>query len=430
MARIVVALAQTNKPSAQNLDFGQDSLLRKLSKNVITHLRQNGIITLSLPFDLSEDKQVDWVKNTGYKADNGDILLVLSDANGSNKSDDVSIWYKQDDKGDGKRLVETISEAVKTDAGLTTAPSEEISNYSGAGAALAKQSELLAVTVELGDEKNSKLSTADSQDSYTAAIVKGIAQFLGINYRPLKKPAASTVSNGTNMPSPPPAPQMTSANDLGFGDDIDEPFAPAPAPMPALGGSPFTPPTGMGNSFGGGFPPPTNPSGFGNPGGGFGNNNNSPFNKPPMSRDERKDMINKWYKKGFGREPEQSDLNYFLNIGISEEQMLKRIVESQDHVDMVENAKKYDEIKKKFDEVEAKANSLERNLADQKEIMNKLNALLLQKNYALSMLQKKVQVLTTRMEDLQNNRKNQSIKLNYHGSAIDRIFDYFSRKLS
>lgn len=430
MARIVVALAQTNKPSAQNLDFEQDGLLRKLSKSIITHLRQNGIITLSLPFDLSEDKQLDWVKNTGYKADNGDILLVLSEASGGNNTDDISIWYKPDDKGDGKRLADTISKAVKTDAGLTTAPSEEISGYTGVGANLVKQSELLAVTVVLDDKKNSKLTTTDSQDSYTASIVKGIAQFLGINYRPLKKSTASPEPNITNAAKITPAPNMAPAKGLGFDDDSDKPFAPAPPPMPVLGGSPFTPATGMNNNFDGGFPPPTNPNRFVNSNGGFGNNNSSPFNKPPMSREERKDMINKWYKKGFGHEPEQSDLNYFLNIGISEEQMLRRIIESQDHVDMVEKAKKYDEIKKNFDKLEAKANSLERNLADQKEIMNKLNALLLQKNYALSMLQKKVQTLTNRIEDLQNNHKNQSVKLNYHGSAIDRIFDYFSRKLS
>lgn len=428
MARIIVA-AQPQDPAKAAIPW-EDNPLRQITKLVINHLRQNGIITLSLPNDLPNERRAGWVKNTGYKADNGDLLIELLETDTNDGQHQLTRKSDQLSQDLANKLVELID--------LKSQPREAETN------SLLGQVNLSGISLALAGTNGAEYKTSSAKEGLAGKIVQAVVQALGISFKPYKKsgprlqplaggnPAQSSnallpssLSNQPKAPGQisPVSPRAPSANLSPLDDFADTATLDFPTNQfgatqaPASFGA--TPAAGLGSNFAGGFT-----------GNSFAANPNNPFNKQPLSRDERKEMIIKWYKKGFGKEPEQTDLNYFLNIGISEEQMLKRILESQDHVDMMANAKKYAELKEKFDQVDAKASSLERNLADQKEILEKLNALLLQKNYALSQLQKRVQALTNRLEELQNNRKSQSMKINYHGSALDRIFDYFSRRLS
>lgn len=219
-------------------------------------------------------------------------------------------------------------------------------------------------------------------------------------------------------PAPTPDPFTAADDDFGFHepDDFDAGARrPANNPSNSFAG---------GNSFGGN-------NSFNNNGGGFAANTGLGFGGgKQMSRDERKEMINKHYKRAFGKEPSQGDLNYFLNIGVTEEQLLKRIVESQDHADIVVNAQKYADLKGNYDLQETRTKTLERDLLDQRQIMEKLNSLLLQKNYALSEMQKRQQILIDKLEDMQAAGSGKKVQIDYKRSRLERLLSYFSKKLS
>lgn len=186
---------------------------------------------------------------------------------------------------------------------------------------------------------------------------------------------------------------------------------------------------GGGNDFSGGFGG-SNTGGFGSNAGGFGGSSSAGLgSQKQMSRDERKEMIIKYFKKAFGQEPKDSDINYFLNIGISEEQLLKRIMDSEDHKKQVENANKYQELKEKYDKLETKAFNLENKLKDQNRIMTSLRDLLDQKNLFLSQLQKQNQNLIHKIEERQSGKRPEKAKVDYKPTTLEKILKYFSSRL-
>ncbi|HEC65140.1 MAG TPA: DUF4214 domain-containing protein [bacterium] len=132
---------------------------------------------------------------------------------------------------------------------------------------------------------------------------------------------------------------------------------------------------GLGSSFG-----QTGDTGLG--AGGAGTSN---FMK---SRDERKKTIQDTYQKVLGREANQSDLNYFLNIGITEEQLIKRMVDSDEFVELVKASSELNKLKTKSEEQGGKLQELETQVKDKEGIVKNLNSLLMQKNQAIGDLQK------------------------------------------
>jgi hypothetical protein len=99
-----------------------------------------------------------------------------------------------------------------------------------------------------------------------------------------------------------------------------------------------------------------------------------------MDRDQRKKMIEDTYQKILGSEPKQSDLNYYLNIGVSEDDLIKRIVKAKEHEEMVKDAKDAKELRDKSTQMEADVARLQSEVNDLKRMDQNLKALLEHKN--------------------------------------------------
>jgi ACT domain-containing protein len=106
-----------------------------------------------------------------------------------------------------------------------------------------------------------------------------------------------------------------------------------------------------------------------------------------MSREDRKKMVQEKYQQVLGRKVSDQDTNYFVNLGLSEDQMIRRIVESQEHADLVSAAQEYQKIKPEYDKLKTDVQRLGVQLKDKESLLSKQNDLIAQKNKSIHNLE-------------------------------------------
>jgi uncharacterized coiled-coil protein SlyX len=411
--------------------------------------------------------RVKWVNQTGYQGDLNDVLIEIHiNDEGKDKESGILAWYDAVQHDQALQLAKDVTTSIEDSLDIKIEDIKQETEHPLGSIAILKATKPIGVLLECFymDKKDDVRFLEDDEkvDELGKSIARGIANYLGVNFNNNINLYKSNKSKGkpVNKKQQPSQKetrkeaqkeaQKDSQRDSEKSnqksnqkDNQKNNVQGQPKSMSNLFGSSSKPnlrnsPLMDSNSSFVNSKNQANQSGQNNQSNQYRQNssNTSPTNsssafgnKKNMTREERKEMINKYYKKALGEEPEQSDLNYFLNIGISEEQFLKRVLDSQDHKDLVENAKKYDELKKKHDELETKFESTDRGLKDQRNVMERLNSLLLQKNRALSQLQKRVQTLTWRLEEYEAEVGKKPARVKYDRSMSEKIWDFFSRKL-
>ncbi|MDQ7020346.1 MAG: hypothetical protein Q9M91_00690 [Candidatus Dojkabacteria bacterium] len=106
-----------------------------------------------------------------------------------------------------------------------------------------------------------------------------------------------------------------------------------------------------------------------------------------MDRDQRKQMIIDTYKKILGDEPKQNDLNYYLNMGISEEELIKKIVDTEDFKKMVKDAKDAIELREKSAQMDTDLAMYKGKATDLQGMLDNLNKVLAHKNLSIQQMQ-------------------------------------------
>jgi hypothetical protein len=153
-----------------------------------------------------------------------------------------------------------------------------------------------------------------------------------------------------------------------------------------------------------------------------------------LPREERKEMIIKNYAKILGRDPSESDLNYFLNTGIREEELLKKMVDSQEHADLVKARQEVITAKMKMSEEQNELMALRTKTNESDTIIKNLTDSITQKNDAISELNKRIKELespknsTNSSSGSASSEKKSSSpqKKKYKGNLSDRVFKAFS----
>jgi uncharacterized coiled-coil protein SlyX len=418
MPRVIVSAGHTDElPGTVVGDLKEVEQSRKIAKQVVSQLRKDGVITLSVPYNLSLNQRIKWINATGYDKGKGDVLVEIHNNKGGKTG--VEAWYVNSEDKRSRKLAESLTAGIEQETGLEIQGIKDQKDHKLGEIKVIKQVKPIAALLEclyLDNKSDQQFLKDDNKIKLLGTtIAKAITKYIGVKTKTskqenLKMRKFDTAKQPKNNSSQVNSRKSNSSNSKNTSNNFGQPSSPPP----------------FSNSF-------NSPSaGSSSPPANFGGGASSGFqsNKPTMTRDERKEMIKKWYMKAFGKQPEQGDLNYFLNIGITEEQMIKRILDSQDHADMVKNAREYAETKKKYDDLVVKAENLDKKLKDQRVIMEKLNSLLLQKNSALSQMQKRSTYLMSKIEEIQSNKGVQTVKLDYKGNFWERLMDWFSRTLS
>lgn len=425
MPRVIISSGHTqDSPGSQANELSEYDLARNIAKKIVPHLRQHGIITLSVPPNLELEKRLEWINKTGYDETTNDVAIEIHINEGGKRG--IEVWHEGDGGNKSKILSEFIAKATSKEASLPNQGNR--SEYTHEFGSISFLHDVNAITslIEccyIDNEEDARfLKNEKNLEKLAVGITKGILDYYDIDFQENESTVAEPSTDSTNKPEikePKPAPSTQAPTPTPVPTSTPRPQLPttpvpsmqnipsAPAPqMPPMSGIPS-----YNNSFGNSFGGPQAP--FAPP-------------QPMMSREERKDMISKQYVKILGREPNQNDLNYFLNIGIQESDLIKKMVDSQEHADLVKARQEVIQTKEKFNTQQAELLQLRASVNDQQNIIRNLHALIAQKNHAISHMQQQLSMIQAYQNQQQQTGTKSPTATEYKGTFLDKLFKAFS----
>lgn len=372
MARIIVSAGHTKTdPGSSFGDLKEADLTRAIAKKIIPHLRGSGAITLSVPPDLDLSKRIEWINGTGYASKYNDIAIEIHINDGGKTG--YEFWYggQEDDKS--QKLAESIMSTLNEDTGLPNQGIHSHKKHEYGSLAFIEQTNTVSVMLEClyidNDEDIKRLKDESFVDKMAKSIAKGVLKYLNIEYKPISDNATPNTSSESKI--------TTAATNSVQNLNQNQPYSPA---------------------------------------------------RKHMSKAEREEMIITMYQRILGRNPNQNDMNYFLNIGIDEDGLLKRMVNSQEHLDILQAAQQYFLMRSKFETQSYDITRLQVESRDKDIMLHNYKQLLQQKNQHISKLNAQLQQYSGKPQS--PGKSNAQPKKQYQGSLSDRIFHFFSKILN
>jgi len=414
MPRAIISSGHTSQdPGSKANDLVEYDIARKIAKAILPFLRQHGIITLAVPADLDLLKRIDWINKTNYDESNNDIAIEIHINEGGESG--IESWYEGEGDSKSKQLSEFLLKNVAKESGLSEQGAK--SEYEHEIGSIAFLHDINAITalIECGyidNEDDAKfLKKDESIQKLAKGIAKGVLEYFGIEFKemtttPISQPVSSPVAQPAMRPVGP------SAYTSGAAPRSAYPTAPSMRPAAQGYSSGFSPGFDQPSAFpmDNGFGDTQRPGGF-------------------MSREDRKKMVEDMYVKILGREPNQNDLSYFLNIGINEQELIKKMIDSQEHADLVKSRQEVIKAKEEMNETKTELIQLRASAEDQKVITRNLHTLIAQKNQALAQLQQQMGVLQTQKDQATQagiQTPTQAPQYKYKGTFLDKLFKAFS----
>jgi hypothetical protein len=382
MARIIISAGHTNQDPGTTINgLREVDLTRAIVKKLIPYLRTNGLITLSIPPDMPLDKRISWINGTGYREDLNDIAIEIH-VNDGGKSG-FEFWYRGQNSQKSKQLADDVMGCVTDATGLPNQGVKSEFEHEFGSLAFISNTNTVSVLLEClyldNPDDLAKLKDENELEKIAKGLAKGVMKYLNVEF---KEPTISNFSPQTQQqPSQAPTIQNTYPNT-------------SMSPI-----QPYSPPTPTYNSTA------------------------NPAETDNLTREQRKNMIYSIYQKILGREPTQNDLNYFLNISITEPKLIQRMIDSQEHLDMVNASLEAKSLKQTTSTSQIELTRTKAELEDNKVILEKLKILLQQKNLYLSKMRSQL----TKVSKMRGNfRPSNSGSTQYKGSLAERFFNFFS----
>lgn len=414
-------------------DLREADLTRKIAPKVIPYIEKAKIEVKGVPLDLPLLQRVEWINNTGYTDTAGDVCVEIHVNDGNKRG--IEAWFRGEGGNNSQKLAKVLVDTICAETG-----------YQSQGIKAEHQHELrsliflnrtnpatvLLETLYIDNPEDIAILKDDAKlEELAKSIAKGILKYLGKDMEGNDLPEDQKPKYDDLKPVPaPPAPNPADMFG-GLGLDDDDMFG-------GLGGSgmpKFTPPAPV-------APPttPTVPSPIGNlpsfttprPGiGGMGSGG-------MMDREQRREMIKKNYVKFLGREPSPSDMNYFLSNGINEQDLIQKMVDSQEHQDLVKSKQELADAKQKITDLESENAKLKSSQKDQAELMKNLQTLLEHKNKSIFDLEQAVfskhgvpsSVVTQRASSPEETIGGNAGRPEMKRSITERFFEWLSKALA
>lgn len=366
MPRLLISAAHTlENPGEIFGELREADLTRKIVQKTLPYLDQHRIEYKAVPLDLQLLKRIEWINNTGFTKEQGDIFVEIHVNDGGKQG--IEGWYEGSDTPDNlsKKLTDSLVSGISKQFATTNQGIKSEYQHELGSLIILNQTNPIATAIECLYIDNPEDIKLLKDDSKLDLLAKSIADSIN-DY--LKNVAPKLDYNST--------PKATKAE-----DDLIDPFASS---------NPFGPANGFfGNNPAPSAPIPTNPSGFN-----FGANTsaNKPSTPAPlmMDRDQRKKMIEDVYQKVYGEEAPQTELNLNLNLGVTEVELIKKLIEDKKHIDILENAKQYKTLKNDFEKIKSELENTKANISDSKLIQDSLYKIIEQKNRLIIKMQQEL----------------------------------------
>lgn len=364
MPRLLISAAHTlENPGEIFGDLREADITREILRKTIPYLEYLNIDFQAVPLDLQLLKRLDWIRDTGYSKEQGDIFVEIHVNDGGKRG--IEGWYEGGANPDNnsQKLTETLVNGICQKTGYQNQGAKSEYEHELGSLIILNQSNTISTAIECLYIDNPDDIAILKDDSKLSSLAKAIAESIN-DYL---KNVAPTLKYSTGFK---PLPSNT----------INQPVFQR-STTPTLG-SPFNQSLpSMGNTT---------------------------QNRPVlMDREERKEMIKKVFLKVLGKEPNQNDLNFHLNTGVAENELIKKLVEGQDHEKILSDAKAYKESSEKLIRLENEVAQLKANQTDFKAMQDSTNRLLEHKNMLIARLHQEL-------------AKNNII---VHGSHIDSAFN-------
>lgn len=352
MPRALISAAHTLMVPGQVFqDLREADLTRKIVNKMVPHLGKTGVTFQAVPLDLVLTDRIEWINNTGYSEDTDDILVEIHVNDGGKRG--IEGWFSEE-ANPGNRsqiLADYLLKEVCTITGYTNQTAKSELEHELTSLVILNQTNTISVALEClyidNPEDIAILKDDKKLDDLAKALADSIAKYLKSDLS--KKPA-----NAKPKAKP---------------DPVFSPKAPSfGGGLPSFGG------------FGGGLGGA--PAAAAQPSGGSSN--------LMMDREQRKKMITDTYMKLLGKEPNANELNQNLNVGVSEDQLIKKLAESKEFETMIKDAKDAKELRGKSTQSEAEIAKLQSENNDLKAINANLNRLLQHKNMTIAKMQQEM----------------------------------------
>lgn len=360
MSRVIVSSGHTqNEPGATAGSLKEVDLARDIALKVTKELRNNGLITLSVPPNLPLIDRIKWINKTGYSEESEDICIEIHINEGGKSG--IKGWFKGEDSS-SKELTENILEEAAKLTTLTNIGAKGDNQHTHNTLALLQQTNTTSALLECLyiDNSNDQQFLKDQNKLTLLAkgITKGILAYFELEEKVNEQNLLSSQkSNAKRTPYVNTQPRFLQDRTSNISQTaFNKPYSP-----------------------------------------------NASLNRPKKqkNREERKKTIKEYYQKYLGSEVAEKDLNYFLNLGLDEDQMIKRIVNSHEHADAIEKSQKYSKINPEYEKLKNENLNLKSKLKDIENILEKQNQLLEQKNSSIQRLQQdpNQQIANTQMQE-------------------------------
>ncbi|MEI7579272.1 MAG: N-acetylmuramoyl-L-alanine amidase [bacterium] len=397
MPRVIISAGHTEQsPGSQANGFNEHLLSRSIARKVLPYIRRSGVISLSVPPNLDLVKRLEWVNKTGYNETTNDVIVEIHINDGGNRG--IEVWYEGRGGNPSQTLAEIVLKATALETGLPEQGAKSEFEHELGSIAFLHESLPISIIIECGyldnEEDAAFLREEANLEKAAKGIAKGILQYLNVPFQ-------------ENIPVPTPV-AVSAPKPIAEAKDKISPVR----PIQPVTQTQIMSPAPVNN-----FQPSTTP---------LTPSNDSNF-KPLPSREERKNVIRNLYIKILGREPNQNDLNYFLNVGIKEEELIKKMIDSQEHADLVKARQEVFEAKKKFNDQNTDYLRLQTKAKDQDTILYNLQQTINQKNLAIQTIQAQLNRVTQEQQTrVLVAKKRASNSAKYKGSFIDKVFKAFS----
>lgn len=368
MARLLISAAHTvENPGAVFQDLREADLTRKLLTFCLPLLDAKKIEYKAVPLDLPLWQRIEWINNTGFSEAQGDIFVELHINDGGKRG--VEGWFKgnADVNNRSQKLTETLVNHICKVTGYQNQGSKSEYEHELTSLLVLNATNPTGTCIEslyLDNPEDIAIIKDESKFRKLAeSIVDGIEEFLKIDKTNTSNQDNTGVVDNTqggdinkNV-----AVQPSSNSPINFSTVNTQPATPSPLPF----STPFPSPTPSSTSQSSGM---------------------------LMDREKRKEMIKEVYKKIFDKDISQSDLNLYLNQGVSEEELMKKLIESKEFKDLVKDGKDSKELRNSIQKLEGEVALLRSTVSDTKALQDSQNALLQQKNILIQKLYQELQI--------------------------------------
>ncbi len=363
MGRVLISAGHTMMdPGAIFRDLREADLTRAIAPKIIPYIEKAGLEVKGVPLDLPLLQRIQWINNTGYTEEAGDVCVEIHINDGGNRG--IEAWYRGEGGNGSHKLAKVTVDTITDITGYKSQGIKSELDHELGSLTFLNRTNTASILLETlymdNDEDIAILKNEDKLEELAKAVATGILKYMGKD------------ADGKDLPES-EKPKL---------EDVKAQARPKTnipvKPGAFMGNVPARMPTQLGGTF------PQSPAMQAFSG--------RPANTNFMAdREQRKDMIEKTYMKLLGRKPSQSDLNYFLNMGINEIDLIKKMVDSQEHLDLVKAKQELADVKDKSSKQAQHILKLETAVNDQKAMLINLNHLLQHKNQALGELEQSIQ---------------------------------------